>query len=136
VEHVVHQSSIDLAVARRPRYRVANTEFLEHSRLHQIIDNVIHVVAQRWLRALLADVVDVDIAGRLYGQLSDLTTVVECVGVISRFEILRTLSVLLLDRGQGRLRDQVVGVQVRSERLELNQRIDQTITNGNGYIET
>ena len=85
---------------------------------------------------MLADVVDVDIAGRLYGQLSDLTTVVECVGVISRFEILRTLSVLLLDRGQGRLRDQVVGVQVRSERLELNQRIDQTITNGNGYIET
>lgn len=130
---VVDQVLVDIRVASSPR-NSADAELVDDGRLSQVRNNVVKVVAQRTI-ALLADVVHVNVTGSGETNLEDFITIVEGITVVTSFNVLLALSVGLIHLANGALADQTIGVQVRSIRLVLDDGINQTVTDSNGYKE-
>ncbi len=127
---VVNQVLVNVFIARSP-LSVTNAELVDDGGLSKVVFDVAKVVAQIAV-ALLADVVHVDVTSSLTTNLDNQAAVAEGVRIFTSFDVLLALSVGLVHLLNDVLADQTVGVQVRSIRLVLDERINQTVTNSNG----
>jgi hypothetical protein len=122
---------VDVLVASSP-FNTADAEFVDDGGLSEVVLNVGEVVAQGTI-ALLADVVHVDVASGLETNAEDLVAVIEGIRVVTSFNVLLALNVGLVHLLNGVLVDQTIGVHERRIRLVLDEGVNQTVTNSNGY---